>query len=452
MNTEKKFFGHPRGLMTLFFTEYWERFSFYGLRGILLFYLTTKVVDGGLGFADSSGQYVVAAYMSLVYAMSLPGGFIADRFLGQRKSVLYGGMIIASGHLVMAIPTEIMLFAGLGLIVLGTGLLKPNVTVMVGGLYEKDDPKRDGGFTIFYMGINLGAMIAPLIIGWVAQSDGFKEILTSIGLNSAYSWHFAFSIAAFGMVVGLLQYNAGAKYLGDIGLLPSQKQKGSDKAKMEPFTAEDKKRLIVIGILFFFCILFWSAFEQAPTSLSLFARDFTDSTFLGFEFPTSWFQSMNAMFIIIFGPVFAWMWLKLARKKKEPTGAAKFMLGLIGAGLGYLVLYIAVTSFPGERVSPTWLTTVYLFHTLGELSLSPVGLSLMTKLAPKQIVSFVMGIWFTATSLGNLLGGVLAGFIYDANDINSLNLLFGGVALYCFIAALVLGVLVKPIKKLSGGH
>ena len=304
----------------------------------------------------------------------------------------------------------------------------------------------------FYMGINLGAFVAPLIIGWVAQSDGFREFLQSLGLNPGNSWHFAFSIAAFGMVLGLFQYMKGGKYLGDIGLVPSQKAKEESTAKLEPFSAEDKKRLIAIAVLFFFCILFWSAFEQQPTSLALFARDFTDATIFGFEIPISWFQSMNSAFILLFGPVFAWLWLKLASKNREPSGAGKFMLGLIGAGIGYLILYIVVMSFPGERVAPTWLTSVYLFHTLGELCLSPVGLSLMTKLAPKQIVSFVMGIWFTATSLGNLLGGFLAGFIYDANNVESLNLLFGGVALYCFVAALVLGVLIKPLKKLSGGY
>lgn len=443
--SEKQFFGHPRGLSTLFFTEYWERFSFYGMRALLILYMVADPALGGLGFSTEDAAWIFGFYLGAVYIAGLPGGFIADRFWGQRKAVFVGGVIIACGHAAMAFEGAAMFYAGLVLIILGTGLLKPNVTVMVGGLYSKEDPRRDGGFTIFYMGINLGAFIAPLICGYLAQDPDFVSAMNSMGFDISFGWHWAFGLAAIGMVLGLVQYRAGGKYLGEVGIEPTGKP-STDNAPREPFSKDDKSRLVVIGMLLVFVSVFFSAFEQAGSSLNLFADNNTSNTFLGIDFPSSWFQSLNALFIIIFGPIFAWMWVYLYNINKEPTGATKFALGLVGVGLGFLVLYIAVTMFPGEKVSPIWLVLVYLFHTWGELCLSPVGLSLMTKLAPKQITSSIMGLWFTAIGFGGgLVGGAVAS-LYDANA--GQDFLFGLLTVYTLASALILAFLVKPIKKM----
>jgi POT family proton-dependent oligopeptide transporter len=290
----------------------------------------------------------------------------------------------------------------------------------------------------------------------VAQSTRFLEIAHGAGFDIAAGWNWAFALAGFGMIFGLIQFRIqGDRQLGEVGRLPSRVKEESGAGRVidrEPLTAEDRKRLVVIGVLFFFSMLFWSAFEQAGSSLNLFARDFTRNSVLGFEFPSSWFQSVGAFLIIVLAPVFSWLWVRLARADREPSGPSKFALGLLGVGLGFLVLVFAVqVSGPdGDRVSPLWLLSVFLLHTLGELCLSPVGLSLMTKLAPKRIASFVMGIWFTATALGNGLGGWVAGF-YDTEGGGSLQTLFGGVAIYCIAAALILALLVRPVQKLMTG-
>ena len=446
-------FGHPKGLRTLFFTEFWERFSFYGIRAILVLYMTASPELGGLGFSIAKATSIYGWYLMLVYLTALPGGILADRLLGQRRAVMLGGAIIALGNFSLVVHTIVSFYLGLALIVIGTGLLKPNVSTMVGGLYAKGDPRRDGGFTIFYMGINLGAFLAPLMVGWVAQSPDFVSRVQSLGFDLQAGWNWAFALAGIGMIFGLFQFKiSGDRLLGDIGRLPSRLRQGPGQEAVvdrEPFTREDWKRLAVIGILFFFAMLFWSAFEQAGSSLNLFARDFTRNTVLGFDYPSSWFQSVGALLIILLAPVFSWLWIKLAASGREPSGPSKFALGLLGVGLGFLVLVFAVqASGPaGNLVSPAWLFSVFLLHTLGELCLSPVGLSLMTKLAPRRIGSFVMGIWFTASALGNGLGGWVAGF-YDTEGGGSLQTLFGGIAIYTLAAALLLALLVRPIKKL----
>lgn len=441
---DKGFFGHPKGLSTLFFTEFWERFSFYGMRALLILYMVADPSLGGLGYSASDGALIYGYYLGAVYIFGLPGGFIADRFWGARKAVFIGGIIIACGHAAMAFPGEDMFYVGLALIILGTGLLKPNVTVMVGGLYSKTDNRRDSGFTIFYMGINLGAFVAPLICGWLAQKPDAAEFLQSIGFNVEFGWHIAFSLAAIGMVVGLIQYKYGAKHLGDVGL-ETNVPKSKDEPK-EPFTKNDIRRVVVIVILLIFVMLFWSGFEQAGSSLNLFALNNTNNTLLGIDFPSSWFQSMNALFILAFGPVFAWLWVYLANKNMEPSGTLKFIFGLLGVGLGFMVLWVVVILVPGERVSPLWLTLVYLFHTWGELCLSPVGLSLMTKLAPKQITSSIMGLWFVAVGLGGgFIGGVVAS-LYDKDA--GQDFLFGLLTVYSIGAALILLFLLRPIKKM----
>ncbi len=446
-------FGHPKGLSTLFFTEFWERFSFYGIRAILVLYMTASPALGGLGFSIAKATSIYGWYLMLVYLTALPGGILADRVLGQRRAVMLGGMIIALGNFTLVVHSIPSFYLGLALITIGTGLLKPNVSTMVGSLYTQDDPRRDSGFTIFYMGINLGAFLAPLLVGYVAQSSGFLAAVHSLGINLTAGWNWAFGLAGFGMIFGLFQFKiSGDKLLGEIGKLPSRIRLGADREQtvdQEPFTPAEKKRLLVIAILFFFTMLFWSAFEQAGSSLNLFARDFTHNTILGFDYPSSWFQSVGALLIILLAPLFSWLWIKLASLGREPSGPTKFALGLLGVGLGFLVLVFAVqASGPeGHRVSPAWLFSVFLLHTLGELCLSPVGLSLMTKLAPRRIASFVMGIWFTAAALGNGLGGWVAGF-YDTAGGGSLQTLFGGVAIYTLAAALLLALLVKPIKRL----
>ncbi|MCP4216102.1 MAG: peptide MFS transporter [bacterium] len=450
-------FGHPKGLRTLFFTEFWERFSFYGIRTLLVLYMTAGLENGGLGFPIAKATTIYGIYLMMVYLVALPGGYIADRFWGQRKSITVGGIFIALGNFCLVAHDISFFIMGLALITIGTGLLKPNITVMVGGLYKQNDSRRDGGFTIFYMGINLGAMIAPLLTGYIAQSTGFITLIRSMGITIHSGWNWAFFMAGIGMIFGLVQFNVSAvKRFGQIGkFVPKVKSAGSDatvKPKQE-FTVGEKKRLKVIAILFFFNILFWSAFEQAGSSLNLFARDFTRNIMFGYTFPSSWFQSVNAVFILAFAPVFAWLWIRLARKKKEPSGPAKFAFGLLGVGLGFWLLVFGanIAASQGIRVSPLWLTGVYLLHTLGELCLSPVGLSLMTKLAPKRIAAFVMGIWFTSIGLGNGLGGWIAGF-YNTNDGGALKYMLGGIGLYTTVAAVILAFLVKPMKALIGNQ
>ncbi len=448
-------FGHPKGLRTLFFTEFWERFSFYGIRAILVLYMTAGTDFGGLGFSTAKAATVYGWYLMLVYLTALPGGILADRVMGQRRAVMLGGAIIAAGNFALVIHSIPSFYAGLALVIIGTGFLKPNVSTMVGGLYGDDDPRRDGGFTIFYMGINLGAFLAPLAVGWIAQSSGFLTWMAKLGVDLVAGWNWAFALAGIGMIFGIIQFKiSGDALLGDIGKAPSR-QVAKDEAEAgterAPLTAEDRKRLVVIGILFFFAMLFWSAFEQAGSSLNLFARDFTQNTIFGFDFPSSWFQSVGALLIILLAPGFSWLWIKLASVNKEPTGPTKFALGLLGVGLGFVVLVFAtfVSGPDGMRVSPLWLASCFLFHTMGELCLSPVGLSLMTKLAPKQIGSFVMGLWFTSTAFGNGLGGWVAGH-YDTAGGSSLTTLFGGVAIYTLAAAALLALLIRPIRKMLG--
>ena len=446
-------FGHPKGLQTLFFTEFWERFSFYGIRAILVLYMTAATEFGGLGFSTAKAATVYGWYLMLVYLTALPGGIIADRWLGQRRAVMLGGLIIAAGNFALVVHSVPSFYLGLTLIIIGTGFLKPNVSTMVGGLYGKDDPRRDGGFTIFYMGINLGAFLAPLMVGYIAQSSGFLNLVHSFGIDLVAGWNWAFALAWIGMICGLIQFKiSGDRLLGDVGLAPSQTAAGSGsdaEREREELTADDRRRLAVIGVLFFFSMLFWSAFEQAGSSLNLFARDFTRNTIFGFDFPSSWFQSVGALLIIMLAPWFSWLWVRLAERDREPSGPSKFALGLLGVGLGFVVLVFAtMASGPeGNLVSPWWLVSCFLLHTLGELCLSPVGLSLMTKLAPKQIASFVMGLWFTSTALGNGLGGWVAGH-YDTSGGSSLTTLFGGVAIYTLVAAGLLALLIRPISRM----
>jgi len=460
--------GHPRGLTTLFFTEFWERFSYYGMRALLILFMT-DTARGGMGLDTATAAAVYGFYTSAVYFMGIPGGWIADRLLGQRNAVLYGGILIAMGHYSMAIDSRPTFYAGLVLIVLGTGLLKPNISSIVGQLYSAEDNRRDAGFSIFYMGINMGAFFSPLVCGYLGQNVG---------------WHWGFGAAGVGMTFGVLQYALGGKRLGNAGHLV---EKASNAGKLwggvtiavlavtatfyflwdyrdfvllfgtigvfvwllsQARDSVEKKRIWSIIAFFVFALLFWAGFEQAGSSLNLFADRYTENSVVGMSFPSSFFQSVNPLTIIILAPVFAWLWVKLG--SKEPSSPAKFMLGLVFLSLGFLVVAgAAVVSAQGggSRVSPAWLIVVYVLHTIGELCLSPVGLSTVTKLAPERLVGSMMGVWFLAASLGNFVGGRIAGLFEKL----PLPQLFGAVAITTGISAVVLLFLIKSIRNLMGG-
>ncbi len=483
---DRAFFGHPRGLSTLFFTEMWERFSYYGMRALLILFMTAAPVAGGLGFDTATAGAVYGLYTSMVYLATLPGGWIADRLVGQRRGVLYGGLLIASGHFSMAIPSLATFYVGLTLIVIGTGLLKGNISVLVGRLYAPEDQRRDAGFSLYYMGINLGAFIAPLVCGFLGQR---------------VNWHAGFAAAGVGMVLGLTQYVLGGRFLGDAGLRPAPAESPEQAARLKArarlwgggtvavlalaaagaylgllpvsaariadaggvmllaitvgffawlflagsWTPDERKRLLAIGLFFVAAALFWSAFEQAGSSLNLFAERATRTSYFGLSFPSSWFQSVNAIMIIIFAPVFAWLWIRLGRH--EPSSPAKFSFGLILVGAGFVVMVVAASlSAGGAKVSPNWLLLTYLLHTFGELSLSPVGLSAMTKLAPERVSSLMMGVWFLAASVGNFIAGRLAGF-YGAVPLTRL---FGYVAAFGLAMGLIMLALSPFIKRLTG--
>jgi POT family proton-dependent oligopeptide transporter len=460
--------GHPRGLTTLFFTEMWERFSYYGMRAILILFMTASVTEGGLGWDARRAATTYGLYTAGVYFTAIPGGWIADRLLGLRRAVLVGGVLIALGHFSMALNLLPSFYAGLVLIVLGTGMLKPNISSIVGRLYAPDDARRDAGFSIFYMGINIGAFIAPIVCGYLGQR---------------VAWHWGFGAAGVGMTLGLVQYVLGRKRLGDAGeIVTAPERPGATWAKValtllaatavlyllwdykdlvivagtaaffvwlygQGETAVEKKRTLALIVLFVFSTLFWAGFEQAGSSLNLFAERFTRKTIFGWEFPASWLQSVNSIFLIALAPVFAWTWVHLGRR--EPSSPAKFSLGLLFVGLGFLVVAIAarLSGPEGQPVSPLWLILLYLCHTIGELSLSPVGLSTVTKLAPARLVGSMMGVWFLSLSLGNFIGGRVAG-LFETFPLPSL---FGAVFLTTTASAVVLALLVRPIRRLMSG-
>ena len=453
-------FGHPRGLMTLFFTELWERFGYYGMRALLILYMT-DAARGGLGLSTEISGAIYGLFTFGVYALALPGGWIADRVLGQRRSVFVGGVIIAAGYYSLGLPMVLpgselwSFYLGLSLVILGTGLLKPNVSAIVGGLYASDTPaRRDAGFSIFYMGINLGAFLGPLICGWFAER---------------VDWHLGFSLAGVGMTLGLIQYARGLHYLRGAGELTGESAEpgrvaaarkqlgigliaalalaagivglamtGAMNLSVVGFAqatgaivvvvaviyfasiitfgchdAVERQRVFVIFLLFLGAAMFWSGFEQAGTSMNIFARDLTDRMLWGWEAPTTWLQSINPVFIILLAPVIGLLWIRLGAR--NPSIPLKFGLGLILLGVGFLVmawgaLYVPenAAESPAIGVSMTWLVVTYFFHTVGELGLSPVGLSSVTKLSPHRLVGQMMGTWFMGAALGNLVAGLIA--------------------------------------------
>jgi proton-dependent oligopeptide transporter, POT family len=494
---DRSFFGHPRGLSTLFFTEMWERFSFYGIRPLLILFMTAAITSGGFGFDRPTAGAIVGIYASSVYLASLPGGWVADRLTGLRRAIMLGAVLISSGHISIGLSSfahsKVPFFVGLILIVLGTGLLKPNISAIVGDLYPEGGARRDAGFSIFYMGINTGATGGFLATGLLGEKVG---------------WHWGFGIAGVGMLLGLAWFALRARAtLGDLGLQISRnpdpvKQASQQRlmilglalglgalalviilagtgtitlnpVKMGEYmvyvlvatavayfgmlfllgglTHEEKKRLVVIAVLFVFASIFWSAFEQAPTSLNLFAKDFTDRFVFGWEVPVIWFQAANGIFIVLFAPFFASLWLNLGKRGANPPSTAKFAFGLLFAGIGFAIMVWAanliVNSGGALKVSPLWLIVCYLFHTFGELSLSPVGLSSMTKLSPRKYVGQMMGIWFLASSLGNLIAGLVGGHV-DPEKLDQMPKLFIATTAALVGAAILLGLMVPFIKKL----
>ncbi|SHF29014.1 proton-dependent oligopeptide transporter, POT family [Fodinibius roseus] len=545
------FFGHPRGLSTLFFTELWERFSYYGMRALLVLFMTAEAMGNnpGLGFSVGKATAIYGLYTFFVYVLSLPGGWVADKLWGQRKAVFVGGCIIAAGHFSMAVPTTMFFYIGLALIVIGTGLLKPNVSSMVGDLYPEGGARRDAGFSIFYMGINFGAILGPLLCGL---------------LGEGYNWHYGFSLAGFGMVLGLISYKYGYKFLGNAGDLKTGESREVLNARSRRFytilsvtagaivaftflmssgvinitlqtlaeylggaavtitilffgyiiffgghTREEQKKLGVIFWLFILAALFWSGFEQAGSSLNLFAQDLTNRSIgdiawldattasiltlliaipvlymvyrvfnrknlwdfakwvvgissvgilifiwwliqrigIGWETPASTLQLINPFFIVVFAPIFGWLWTWLASKNANPSIPVKFGLGLFGLAAGFFVLsWGAVNATEANPVSPSWLIVTYFLHTCGELCLSPVGLSSMTKLAPQSRVSQMMGIWFVAAAVGNLFAGLLAGQLETLAPTS----LFWWVAMIVGGGGIVALIAAPPVKKLMG--
>ena len=500
---DTRFFGHPLGLSTLFMTEMWERFSFYGLRPLLVLFMAAALADGGFGFERVDASAIVGIYAASVYLASLPGGWIADRLLGLRRAILLGAALITSGHLSIGLSGiagagagKIFFFLGLILIVLGTGLLKPNISAIVGDLYPAGGARRDAGFSIFYMGINTGAFLGQLVTGF---------------LGERVSWHYGFGAAGVGMLMGLVWFWMRAKAtLGPIGQdivrdqdpVVQAAREGSVKrwtlvglgvlaaafvaaatglVTLSPqaigqsmtlvlvgiavaffgyvfiaggLNGDEKKRVGVIFVLFVFAAIFWAAFEQAPTSLQLFANDFTDRSIFGWEMPATWFQSINSAFIIIFAPVFAAIWVGMAKRGWELSSPAKFALGLALAGVGFLVMIFAanevVASGGTVLVSPWWLIISYLFQTLGELCLSPVGLSSMTKLAPRQYVGQMMGIWFLASSVGNLVAGLVGGHV-DPTKLEQTPMVFTATTIALGASTLVLALMIVPIRRMMQG-
>jgi len=437
--TEWTFFGHPIGLSTLFFTEMWERFSFYGMRALLVLYMkaqfdhviaNTNIKNPGLGFSQDKASTIYGLYGGMVYLSPIAGGWIADKFLGARRSVFIGGIIIACGHFTMFLNTLPTFFTGLVLIIIGTGLLKPNVSTMVGDLYKKNDERRDAGFSIFYMGINLGVIIGPVICGYLGQN---------------VAWHYGFSAAGVGMVLGLIQYKLGSRFLGDAGLMKKREAEPKKENKKEALTSEEKTRLVVIAILFLFSVLFWMAFEQQGNSMNLFADDLTRSVALGRPFPSTWFQSVESVFIVLLAPVLAWLWGRMG--KKQPSSPAKFAIGLFILGLCYVVMTWACTYLGGGRLSPWWLVGAYCLMAIGELCLSPIGLSTVTKLAPPRFVGAMMGLWFVTISIGDFFAGQV-GRWYDASKPETLIYLFGGLSVEAIIAAIILFLLTPFIKRM----
>jgi len=453
--------GHPKGLYVLFYTEMWERFSYYGMRAILVLYMTKALL-----FDVARASTIYGNFTGLAYLMPLAGGYIADRWWGNRRSILVGGIIMSLGQFLMFLSASFyddpalahpLMWAGLGVIIAGTGLFKANIASMVGSLYAPDDKRKDSAFTIFYMGINIGAFLAPLVAGGLGDTDNPAD----------FRW--GFLSAAVGMAIGTVIFqiykdnHVVDSNLQPLGLPPAdRKRSGQDPAKDAPLVREDYERVAVIFILSFFVVFFWAAFEQAGASLTVFADRQTNRDLLGWTIPASFFQSINAVAIVLFAPVFAWLWSKLAARNLDPSTPVKMSFGFVLMGLGYLVIAFGVKDVdPAAKVSMMWLVSLYLLHTFGELCLSPIGLSAVSKLSPVKFASLMMGVWYLASSMANKLAGVLSSFYPEEGkpapvllgyEINNLHEFFVIFIFMSVSAGVLLFFLAKPISKWSHGR
>ncbi len=475
---------HPKGLYTLFFTEMWERMSYYGMRGILVLFMTASILDGGLQFDNVSASAIYGIYSACVYLVALLGGWLADRHIGQQKAILYGGMIIMLGHFLLAFTNLQTFYLGLIFVVLGTGLLKPNISAIVGGLYENDLNKKESGFTIFYMAINIGSVLGFFICGFLGENVG---------------WHYGFGAAGIGMAFGLIQFILTKSNLGSIGLKPSIELNNEAKKKelrifnsfmliffliiflglfgyvsFDPIpianiltlvilliaimyflylfffgnlSEEEGKKIALIIVLFFGAAFFWSGFDQAGSSFNIFAKEYTDRIILGWEYPASWLQVLNPVLVVILSPFMAYMWLFLGKRMLDPSLPFKFGLGLIFMAIGFLFIATGATVAMQEGMAGAkWLLLTYLFHTIGELTLSPIGLAAISNLSPKRFVGQMMGIWFLASSLGAIIAGLLSGQA-TYSGINSMPDLFNKIAITSSIIGLVLILISKPLNN-----
>ena len=434
---QREFLGHPKGLFLLFSSELWERFSFYALRAILILYVTGLTVNGGLGWDKADALRLYGLYTGLIYITPLIGGWLADNVCGQRKAIVYGAILMAAGQFVLSLPNgflpvsaNIGLYTGLAFLICGNGLFKPNISTMVGDLYDPEDTRRDSAFTIFYMGINIGSFLAGITAGFVSTQYSFKA---------------AFAVAGIGMLIALfLQLFLSKRYLGSLGELPNAKAAAWKQSAGQRLAAEEINRLKVIFILGFFTVIFWEGFEQAGGLMNLYTAEYTDRTIGTYTVPTAFFQSLNPLFIILLAPVFAWFWVKLG--KKDPHFITKFVFALIFLGAGFLFMVGAVLqaeSNSARQASMLWLIGTYLFHTIGELCLSPTGLSMVTRLAPARYLSLMMGVWFGFTALANFIAGLVGSFVEDFGALS----IFSGISAAALISACILWVVSDRLVK-----
>lgn len=434
---QKQLFGHPRGLYILFLTEMWERFSFYGMRALLVLFLVSSVngENPGFGWTSSEALQLYATYTFLVYLSSIPGGIIADKYIGQKKSVILGGVLLVAGHSILALQSLTAFYIGIALIIAGVGCLKPNISTMVGGLYPKGDDRRDKGFTIFYIGINVGALLAGLVIGYVGETIG---------------WHYGFGLAGIGMAIGLVIFIAGRHYLSGVGEATKELSLADQESIKKPLSRIESDRVLVMLISFLMIIVFWGAFEQAGGLMNLYASEKTDRLigFLNWTVPATWFQSVNSFFIITLGIPVAAFWYNWKKKGKEASSIFKIAVGVIIMGWGFLFMTAASVQYQNEGASAMyWLVLAYMFHTIGELCASPVALSFITKLAPLKYASIMMGVYFAATGLGNYVAGWVGVWSQTAGELE----IFTGIAVFCTIIGGLVIAIRKPLKRLSHG-
>tara|TARA_B110000008_G_scaffold274090_1_gene309348 strand:+ start:3335 stop:4798 length:1464 start_codon:yes stop_codon:yes gene_type:complete len=475
---------HPEGLKVLFLTEMWERMSYYGMRGLLVLFMTASLTDGGLDFDNMSASAIYGIYASAVYLVALPGGWIGDRILGQQKAILIGGIIISLGHFTLVLPSLNTFYLGLLFVVLGTGLLKPNISAIVGGLYEQNDSLRDSGFTLFYMAINIGSILGFFICGYLGEKVG---------------WHYGFGAAGLGMLFGLFQFITNKNKLNKVGYLPvinnSEKKQKRDIILvlsciatifiisasglmglwvLDPvplakilsliitgitvfyfiyiltygkLSIEEFRRVILIIFLFFGAALFWSGFDQAGSSFNIFAYEYTDRNILGWQYPASWLQILNPVFVVILSPFMAAMWMFLGKKMMNPNLPFKFGMGLIFMAIGFLIIaFAAELALRQNLVGAQWLLLTYLFHTIGELMISPIGLAAISRLSPKRFIGQMMGVWFLASSLGAIIAGILSGEATELG-LQSMPSLFNKVFLISSISGLTLILISKHLSN-----